>query len=185
MLSVYIDSIDEKVASDWNHILITKVEDVIPSVFSKGKRQVTAIIDGETTSARSRTLIDLSLPFFQKAGLVVNPRRGYIDYISHYYDSKARTHYDDYYSANDTYSCVHECVIILQKDERLQGGDLHVYEEDPRSFLKMIGVENASRQEMETVTGMVIVSPGDLIHEITSCSSRGTFNYVVITLYEE
>jgi hypothetical protein len=184
----YIDSIDEKTTLEWNAILNSKLEDIEPYSgwfdADRTTRKLSARVNSRM-SPTSRMLLDLVLPFFQKAGLTVNPQNGYIEYESHQYHSKTISNNDEYYSANEVYTGVHECVIILERNERLKGGDLHIYNEDnPRDFLKLIGYEKARRLEYETVPGMVIVSNGDLLHEIQSCAGQGVFNYITVTLYE-
>ncbi len=184
-------TLDNSETETLNDILELKLEDYKRSVYetffnyddSDGK-SVSVRVD-TNKSKTTQQVLDIVIPYFEKAGLVINPDNGYIDYYKYKYSSP--DYKDNSYcvaSMNEAYSNVHVCLLFTRKDENLKYGNINIYEDYP-SFMESIGYEKQKKGTINTNTGSVIVLSGETLHKLQGCSGNGTLNYIQVVFYTE
>lgn len=185
-----VDILDEKTFLELQNIFDNKIEDKVSESnffenwdMSKYERVRVNMSKSET----SRKIINIANKFFQKAGLTVNENNGYIEYVSYLFNKSnyKKDDYDYVYRANENYDGVHECVIIIRKDEGIKGGNLEIYSENPNTFSRFIGFDNdlPDKLSYSLKPGMVFVCDGSVIHQYLNCGGYGQYDIINVTLY--
>jgi hypothetical protein len=181
----YLSDIDKNTLEYLNLILENKLEDVKPSYWT-GNRSVSIRVNQYKTETL-RKIVDIAKTYFEKAGLTINENNGYIDYYSYAINNTKydKNDYGNIYSANEALCGCHECVFITRKDDIIKGGNLHIYKENPYTFLRLFGLEEDPKRDTSVLkTGSVFVCSGDTLHEFLNCGGMGMYNMIKVTLYD-
>jgi len=182
----FTDVLDENTSKYLNDILRLKLEDQ-PFDGDHMKEQKARV--SLQKSQTSQKIVNIVTPFFQKAGLTVNPNNGYIFYTSHFYNST--TYIDNGYTIDseesEYWDNVNVCYLITHKNPQLKGGNMTVYENyEYPSFLQLIGYEKQEDKEKVILNeGSVFITKGNTYDKLQGCSGHGYFNYIKVVLYEK
>jgi len=189
----YVDQLDEKTIDLLDQIIVGKTEDVengfIGSWMNKNSKESYVMLKN-SKSDTTKKVTDIACTFFKNAGISVNEDYGDISYVSYDYNSAIYASWDNWidniYCANDGYESVdvHECIIVTKKGENLKDGNMEVYKKNPYTFLNLIGYEKEDKDVYELEAGTVLVFNGDTIHKLQSFKGNGTFNYIIVTMYD-
>jgi hypothetical protein len=184
----FTDVLDENTIEYLNDILQLKLEDQ-PFDGDDMKTQEARV--SLQKSQTSQKIVNIAKPFFQKAGLTVNPDNGYIYYTSYFYNNT--TYIDNGYiieaEGAEYWDDVNICYIITYKNKDLKGGNMSVYEkyEYFPSFLQMIGYEKKDDEKKTVILnqGSVFITKGDTYDKLQGCCGHGYFNMIKVVLYEK
>jgi hypothetical protein len=176
----YLDKIEYDSTGYINEILKIKLEDQTDFHVMK---KYSLRFSEKRKSNSTKLIIDMVFPFFEKAGLTINPNNGYIYYESYEYNSTKYidTPFDITFQ-NEEMEDVHVCYLITQKDENLKGGNLDVYKE--YTLLNMIGYKKEEKIEVPLETGNIIIMSGDTLYKHQGCSGSGTLNLIRVVFYK-
>lgn len=187
MAFYFTDVLVENMSEYLNDILQLKLEDQPFDGHDMKEQEARVSLQKSQTSQK---ILNIVTPFFQKAGLTVNPNNGYIYYTSHFYNSTK--HVDNGYSidadGSEYWDDVNVCYLITHKNQHLKGGNMNVYDNyEYPSFLNLIGYEK-KEDKKETVVlnqGSVFITKGNTYDKLQGCSGYGYFNYIKVVLYEK
>lgn len=184
--SDFTNALDENVVEYLNDIVVNKLEDEKPGFFDPDNMTSKRVRVTQKKSQTTQKIINIVKPFFENAGMVINPDNGYIEYESYSYNSPKLidTSYDISKENPEYYSHVNVCYLITRKDDNLKGGNMYLYKEYP-SFLEILGYEKEENLEVKLKNGSVFLISGDTYHKLSGCSGSGVFSFIRVILYSE
>lgn len=169
----YTDSLDEKLTEQLNEILEKKVDDYKPSFFERicgfdPKNQVREVdtIITEYKGRVTQKIINSIKPFFEKHGLTMNDNDGLITYRSYSYNNGNNNEDISYKNIKDIKD-IKTCILITQKDESLQNGN----------------IEFNNKNISPINNGSLFIIDGSTNYKIQGCTGIGTFNIIHIILF--
>jgi len=156
-------------------ILSTRVEDFSSHPQSKSK-VITSAAFADYPHITSRAYAWLTA-----AGFQVHPDQGFIEF--HEYTPGTKTplgiHCDD--GGAMPYP-VETCIIYLQKDSTLAGGNLHVWDTPPCWYHYLCCAVPPPTHEIQIESGMVLLMSGDVYHRPQDVSGVGIRRSIVVQL---
>ena len=128
-------------------------------------------------------IVTLAYMLLTAAGFQVYPDEGVVEFHEYTGERNRRTplgiHCDDYGAMR---YAVETCIFYLEKDPRLAGGNLLVWDQRPSWFSSCCFSVPDEPHEIRIETGLVLLMSGDVYHRPQDVDGVGTRRSVVVQL---